>query len=360
MVTATDATSLIVGDGAYPILTIKPYGKGYFIYLSQFQPLVGHGGFAPSTYAYVIFRRSIEWAFEMMSLPIPKVSPWPYQYDAAFMVRHDLEDFTNEVAGIEASAQFEATNQCAGDYYFCTGTLRDDASPTYNTNAMVAGLRRAVTNYGAVIGSHNGGLKNPVNLSLTRGSYDYWHWGTDEALDVTPAGYASGKAYATASLSNSMVNIESWLAGTGNGHGLRAWVAPYFNATRENSYDLQAQLNVKITGDQKISPYPHWTLSTLTPNKRYSHLSEPVSDWFVGGLVAQSLEPWHSPGIQTTNTMRQGIDFYYNLGALVNFYSHTLSTGLGDAGGLVPAYVVYCANTNLHPRHVGNERSGRL
>ena len=34
--------------------------------------------------------------------------------------------------------------------------------------------------------------------------------------------------------------------------------------------DIQAQLNVKISGDQKISPFPHWTLSTLTPNKRYS------------------------------------------------------------------------------------------
>ena len=69
-------------------------------------------------------------------------------------------------------------------------------------------------------------------------------------------------------------------------------MSPYFNATREDSYDLQAALNVKITGDQKLTPFPHWTLSTRTANKRYPLLSEPVSDWFVGGLVAQSLEPW--------------------------------------------------------------------
>lgn len=346
-VTATDATVLAQGDTS-PFLTIKQYGKGYFIYCAAFQPLMGHSGFAPSTYAYVIFRRAIEWAFESFNMPVPRISPWPYQYEAALMVRHDLENFTNEVAAIESSAQFEFTNHALGDYYFCTGTLRDDAWPTFDTNSIVAGLRRAVTNWGATIGPHNGGLKNPNNNALLRGDYDYWHWGTDEALATNPPGYASGKAYATISLSNSFREVESWLTGVTN--GLRSWVQCYFNGTREDSYDLQAQVGVNISGDQKITPFPHWTLSTVTPNKRYSFLTEPVSDWFVGGLVAQSLEPWHSPGIQTTNTLHSAIDFYYNLGALINFYSHTLSTGFGPAGGLQTEYVLYSVNTNLHPR----------
>jgi hypothetical protein len=343
----TDATMLAQGD-ATPFLTVKQYGKGYFIYCAAFQPLIGHSGFAPGMYAYVIFRRAIEWAFESANLPLPKLSPWPYQYDAAFMIRHDLENFTNEIAAIEASAQVEFTNGAKGDYFFCTGTLRDDASLTYKTNNLVTSLRRAVTNYGATIGPHNGGLKNPNNPSLVRGQYDYWHWGPDEALDVTPPGYPSGKAYASASISNSFRDVESWLAGITN--GLRSWVGCYFNATREDSYDLQAQLGVKIAGDQKLTPFPHWTVSTLTPGKRYSFLTEPVSDWFVGGLVAQSLEPWHPPGVQNSATLHAGIDFYYNLGALINFYSHTLSTGLGDAGPLVPDYLTYSLNTNLHPR----------
>jgi Ig-like domain-containing protein/putative Ig domain-containing protein len=346
-VRTTTATVLAQGD-ATPLITIKPFGKGYFIYCSAFQPLIGHSGFAPGMYAYVIFRRAIEWAFESAQLPLPKLSPWPYQYDAAWMIRHDLENFTNEIAGIEASAQVEFTNGAKGDYYFCTGTLRDDASPTYNTNNVVASLRRAVTNYGATIGPHNGGLKNPNNPALVRGDYDYWHWGPDEALDTTPAGYANGKAYALASLSTSFLNVESWLKGITN--GLRSWVGCYFNATRDDSYDLQAQLGVKIAGDQKLTPFPHWTFSTATPGKRYALLSEPVSDWFVNGLVAQSLEPWHSPGIQTSQTLHEGIDFYYGLGALINFYSHTLSTGFGDAGQLVPDYITYSLNTNLHPR----------
>jgi hypothetical protein len=71
------------------------------------QPLIGHSSWAPGMYSYVLFRKAIEWAFESSKLPVAKLSPWPYPYDAALMVRHDLEDFANEIAGIEASAQIE-------------------------------------------------------------------------------------------------------------------------------------------------------------------------------------------------------------------------------------------------------------
>src|SRR5205085_6270976 len=130
-------------------------------------------------------------------LPVPKLSPWPFPYDAALTVRHDLEDFQNEIAGIEASAQVEFTNGVKGDYFFCTGTLRQDMSPTYDTNAVVASMRRAISNYSAIIGPHNGGLRNPYdNPPLTNVDYDFWHWGPDEALDASPPGYPNGKAYA--------------------------------------------------------------------------------------------------------------------------------------------------------------------
>jgi hypothetical protein len=345
-VKASGATVLAQGDSS-PLLLVKPYGKGLFIYNAAFQPLIGHSGFAPGMYAYMLFRRSIEWAFASANLPVPKLSPWPYQYDAAFMIRHDLENFTNEVAAIQASAQVEYNNGAKGDYYFCTGTVRDDVTSS-SRNSIIAGLRQAVTNYGATIGPHNGGLKNPNNSSLKRGDYDYWHWGPDEALDVTPAGYASGKAYAFTSISNSFRDVEGWLSGITN--GLRAWVGCYFNATREDSYDLQAALKVNIAGEQKLTPFPHWTLSTRTAGLRYSMLSEPVSDWFVGGLVAQSLEPWHPPGVYDSTSLHSAVDFYYKLGALINIYSHTLSTGLGDAGALVADYITYSLNTNTHPR----------
>jgi uncharacterized repeat protein (TIGR01451 family) len=221
-------------------------------------------------------------------------------------------------------------------------------APAYDTNAVVASLRRAVTNYGATIGSHNGGLKNPNNPALVRSDYDYWHWGPDEALDVTPPSYASGKAYALASMSSSFQDIESWLGGLTN--GLRAWVGCYFNSTREDSYDIQAQLGVNIAGEQKLTPFPHWTLSTRTANKRYPFVTLPVSDWYVGGLVAQSMEPWHPPGIHNSASIHNLVDFYYGMGGLINLYCHTLSTGEGDAGPLVPDYITYSVNPTLHPR----------
>ncbi len=345
-VAASDATVVAQADVS-PMLTVKQFGKGYFIYYSPMQPLIGHGGWAPGMYAYMLFRKAIEWAFESANLPVTRLSPWPYPYDSAFMVRHDLENITNEVAAIAASAQFEFTNGARGDYYFCTGTLRED-TPAANTNAVVINLRQAVTNFGATIGPHNGGLSNANNGLLVRGDYDYWHWGLDEALSATPSNYPSGKIYALASLSNSFANTESWLSGITN--GIRAWVAPYFNATREDSYDIQAQLGVKIAGEQKLTPFPHWTVSTRTPGKLYGILSEPVVDWYISTNVAQDLEPWHPPAVHTTLTSHQAVDYYYNIGALINLYSHTLSTGLGDAGQLTPDYVTYCLNTNIHPR----------
>ena len=360
-VTAGGATVLATGDNG-PYILLKQYGKGWIIYDAAFEPLIGEGGFAPGMYAYMILRRSIEWAFETANLPIPKISPWPYQYDSAYMVRHDLENFGNEMADIVNSAAIEFTNGAKGDYYLCTGTVRQDMSSLYNTNIVITNMRWAVSHYGATVGPHNGGFRDPNNPSLmeTNGvgsSYDFWHWGPDEAMNITTqltnaltgTVYPNGVAYAKGSLSSAFLDIESWLTGLESSN-MRVWCAPNFNGTRENAYSNQAALGVKIAGEQKDGPFPHWTLSTGTAGKRYATLTEPVSDWFVGGLVAQSLEPWHPPGVQTSGTLHAAIDYYYNQGLLINFYSHTLATGEGDAGQLVPDYITYCANTNLHPR----------
>src|SRR6266850_5620571 len=176
-----DAAVIAQGDGA-PYLAVKPFGKGFFIYIAAFEPLLGHGGFAPGMYTYAILRKAIEWASETAKLPVIRLSPWPFPYDSAFMVRHDLENFGNEIAGVEASAQFEHANGVKGDYYFCTGTLRQDMAGVYDTNAVVGSLQRAISLYGATIGPHNGGLRNPRNPSLHETEYDFWHWGLDEAL----------------------------------------------------------------------------------------------------------------------------------------------------------------------------------
>ena len=341
LVDIIDSTTILVGE-LERMLMIKPYGKGYFIYYAPMQPLVGHGGWAPGMHAYKIFRNAIEWAFENQQMPIAKLSPWRFQHDAAATFRHDLENYQSEITHIEDSARIEFTNGVKGDYYFCTGTLREEIA---DTNAVIASLRRAVTNYGATIGSHNGGLKNPRNATLTLPDYDYWHWGPDEALDITPSGYANGTAYAKASVSNSFVDIETWLSGINTGG--RKFVGCYFNAARDESYTLLDQLQVKSVGEQKISPFPHWTLSTVTPNKRFGHVSIPLSDWYIGNQIVHPLDNFGNG--HTTNTIHEAVDFYYDMGALINLYSHTLATGEGDAGDLMPEYIRYCRDQNLHP-----------
>jgi len=334
-VSATNALVLAQGDTG-PYLVRKPFGKGTIIYEAAMQPLIGHGGNAPGMYAYGIFRNAIQQSFAAANLAIPKLSPWPFAYDAALEVRHDLENLQDQISAIPASAQFESTNGAKGDYYFCTGTLRVEMT---TSASAIAGLCKAVTNYGATIGPHNGGLPNSNNPALVLSNYDYWHWGTDEALDLTNLGshYSNGATYGFISTSNSFRDVEGWLGRLTN--GLRLMVAPHFNATREASYQIQQELKVKGTGEQKIGPFPGWVLSTSlqTADKIYPFVSLPTSDWYlVAPTVAQSMENGFVPG-----TMRQLIDFYYGWGALINVYSHSSSAGNGIAGTLASSYVTY-------------------
>ena len=215
---AADAGTTVIANGdSGPLLASRQYGKGVFIYHGAAQPLIGHGGYDSSMYAYLIYRNAIEWAFEAARLPVVKLSPWRYGYDAAYFVRHDFENTSASIRSVESSAAFESSVGAKGDYYFCTGTLREEMA---DKDAVIPTLRNAIASYGASIGSHNGGLKNPVNPALLLGDFDYWHWGPDEALDVTtfPTGsYTSGREYAKASILQSFQDIEGWFAGVDNG-----------------------------------------------------------------------------------------------------------------------------------------------
>ncbi|MRR05413.1 MAG: hypothetical protein EG828_00485 [Deltaproteobacteria bacterium] len=336
-VTASGATVLANGFSG-PLLTVTKYGNGEFIYHGAIQPLLGHNVTDPSMYAYLMYRKAIEWAFESFGLPIVKLSPWRYPYDAALILRHDFETYSSRIKAIEASAQFEQSLGAKGDYYFCTGALRQ--YPYSDKDRIISSIRNAVSLYGATIGSHNGGLSNPVNTALTPADADYWHWGPDEALDQSPPGYASGKDYANSSIAISFTDLEGWLAGLDNGRAgcgaagtcPRNWVSPYFNSTREDSKDILDQLGARTSGEQKIGPFPHWTISSKVPGKRFPTLSLPVSDWFVGLTVARALENF------TTDALHAAVDFYWNLGGtLLNFYGHYPSNN----GGLAQEYLQY-------------------
>lgn len=340
-----DATVVALGD-ASPYITVKHYGKGWFIYDAALQPLIGHGGLAPGMYAYGIFRNAIQWAFETAKLPVTKLSPWPYPYDAALVIRHDLQDFQTEIGDIVGSANIENQYGGFGDYYFNTGTLRVEMT---NSATVINSLRQAVVSYNASIGPENGGLQNQDNPSLPLGNPAYWGWGPDEVLDLTsnslPGGYSNGFQYALVSISNSFTDMEGWMSGLTN--GIRSWTSPNFNATREGSYQIEEQLNVRTTGEEKLTPFPSWVLSTSlqTANKRYPFITLPVSDYFYGPDIRPSMESGYFPG-----SMHALVDTFYGLGGLINLNSHTLATGEGAAGSMQLDYVSYSLNSTLHPR----------
>jgi hypothetical protein len=344
-VRAADGTEVIATGAGGPLIATKAFGAGRIIYHAAAQPLIGHGVYDPGMYAYLIFRKAIEWAFEAANVPIVKKSPWEYEYDAAFIVRHDYEGDPNGISQVESSAQAEKQLGIRGDYFFSTGAIRiGSGDPRYSDaqkQDVIESLRRAVADDGATIGSHNGGLKHVLG-SYTYNDYNYWHWGPDEVLDATslPAGYADGRAYAKDSLKRSFEDIEGWLQGLDNGRAgcgaadncPRIWVAPFSNSTREASYQILDELGVITAGEQKISPFPHYTLSTQVVGKRYPQVTLPTSDWFRGGDIAQSMESHND------STLRAAIDFYYGLGALINIYSHGNS-----AVGLPHTYIRYAA-----------------
>lgn len=322
-----NATELAAGDGG-PLLTSKKYGQGQIIYHSEFQPLIGHDAYDPGMYEYVIYRRAIEGAFASFGLPLIKVSPWPFRYDAALLSRHDFEADTTHFSQLNSSARFEKSIGVHGDYYMCTGALRVNLN---NDPGLIADLQDAVGNYGATIGSHNGGLRNPNNPALSVADTDYWHWGPDEALNTTPAGYASGKEYAYVSLLGSFSDLERWLTGYDNGRPgcgaagncPRTFSSPYFNGTRSDSRDILQQLGVITTGEQKIGPFPHRSLSYKVAGKLFSAVQLPVSDWFVGNSVAQAIDDPFGNYYHTTASIHAAVDFYHGNGFLINFYGHT-------------------------------------
>jgi len=330
------ATVLANGD-AGPLLAVRNYEKGQFIYHGAMQPLIGHGVIDPSIYSYLIYRKAIEWAFESFQLPVVKLSPWRYPYDAALLVRHDFEGNMDVIKTIKASAQYEHALGVSGDYYFCTGALRTYTGSDKAT--VISNMKDAVSVYGATIGSHNGGLRNP-DASLPPSDEQYWHWGPDQALGSTFSGYASGKAYASSSIATSFQDIAGWLSGVDNGRaGCAAtstcpknWASPLFNATNEDSRGILEQLGSTTMGEQKVGPFPHWSLSYNTPGKRFSHLSLPTSDWFVGAEIPQALDMGH-----TWTSIREAVDAYHGNGMLLNFYGHQPSS----VSGLEQDYVIY-------------------
>ena len=307
------ALVLITIDGNV-MLAVKQYSSGMFIYHSELAPLASYSIYSPVAYEYMFFKQAVEWAFENQHVPLAKLSAWPYQYDSAFIMRHDLDISYASVPWIVSSAAAEQALGVTGQYYVVTGDVRDAAN-----NADLISLIQQAQSLGAQIGSHNGGLNcTPWDPSLQYGDYLYYHWSPDEAMTNYPTGTADGINYANTSISMSLDDLQSWL-----GQRPDIWVSPNGQANLEESLQILASLGIKTSGEFTPSPYPGFAFSLSNETKSYAVYEVPFSRWISSsGTVYQSMEDLAA---SAPNDMQQLVDFYYNMGALVSPYSHSSS-----------------------------------
>ena len=296
------------------MLAIKPYSNGMFIYHSELAPLASYSIFTPVAYEYMFFKQAIEWAFENQHVPLTKLSPWPYQYNSAFIMRHDMDISYQSVPWIASSAAAEKAMGVTGQYYIVTGDVRDAAN-----SADLISLIQQAQSLGAQIGSHNGGLNSsPWDPTLQYGDYLYYHWSPDEAITNYPTGTADGINYASTSISMSFDDLQSWL-----GQRPSIWVSPNGLANLEDSIQVIAGLGIKTSGEFTTSPYPNFAFSLSKAAQVYDVYEVPFSRWISSsGAVLQSMEEMAS---YAPNDMQQLVDFYYNMGALVSPYCHSSS-----------------------------------
>ncbi|MGE5555962.1 MAG: hypothetical protein ACM3UY_06855, partial [Methanocella sp.] len=313
--TASNPAEVLATIDGNVMLATKAYSQGRFIYHSELAPLAGYGVYAPDTYEYVFFKNAIEWAFESSNMPLTRLSPWPYAYDSAFIVRHDLDFSMNGVQWIVNSTLMEQSLGVVGQYYVVTGDVNDASNKAF----LVSQLQQA-QGLGAEIGSHNGGFNcSPWAPYLKYGDWAFYHWGSDEAIAYHPSGKAAGISYASDSINKSLSELQTWL-----GQRPTIFASPAGRGCLDESMQILESLGIKTTGDLNIGPFPYMAFSLTTKGKTYDILQVPTGEWInSSGAVLQTLEE-HS-----SESLRNAVDFYYDIGALVGLYSHSSSqTGI--------------------------------
>jgi len=381
------------GTDRGPLIATRAYNSGRFVYFGSFSPILGHGSFHSDMYSYMVIRNAIEWAFEAAELPILKRSTWQYDYDAAYLVRHDYESVPSYIQdGILFSAQEElALGQAAGveikgDYFFTTGSMNDGI---LNSSVAIANMRTAVTSpLGATVASHNGGLEHPVNFdsdpgnNYVVGDYAYRHWGPDEALNVAIPNDPLSRTiqqYIGDSVRISFEEIEGWMSaapavdngpagcgtsGTGGAYDCpRVWAAPGLNSTRDQSQRIVEGQGPIIGSDQAAGPFPHETIPYVNPLAPIDtagpslFLSVPVNEWYppddgnpnTALRVVQSIENYPSVA-----SLQAAIDYYDSIGSLINIIGHRPTNRNCTGGG---AAFLKCTLQHEYVEHLASDSS---
>jgi len=264
----------------FPLLTTTHFGNGNFIYQAEMASLAGWGGLAPGTFEYVFIRRAIEWAFEKKKIPIVRLATWPYPKGAAFQTRWDMDWYPGSLKSL---VDTEAANGVRGQYYVTTSFVDDNG----------ALLNWAKAN-GAIITSHS---------------------------DVHVGPDAQSPADANNNILTSLNKLQSWM-----GERTSDWVSPNYQSIKDDSFQALVDNGIKAAGEQNFGPFPHFTLSMTTPEKHYDLLQLPTSEW-VPNSATSSEDRVRMERISASSIV-DAVDFYYDLGALINIYGHPYSSNV--------------------------------
>jgi len=328
---ASSATVLAATGSNKPILAVKGYGAGRFIYHSEFNPLAGYSMHTIANLVYGFYRKAIDEAHSALGLPNVRLGAWPWPNVAGFMTRHD--HFSNfGFDGIRGTAddaqvaQIENAHGVRGGYFLRTDTAlpvgSDPCLPGFGSTC-VAQVRTNVSNMaalGARFGSHT----------------------TNESQEPSQA-----------NIHASLDRLQAYL-----GFRPTIFVAPGGSAMRDTTKGGLVAEGIVTEGDIAHGAHPHFALRVDTATEysdaaRWSlvdmpavgYYGTPASGAFAGGIWAHEITS-NPPNCNNDGTVRpcmeKAVDLQYALGGLINLYEH-----IGDGGLANPTpaqfeqYIVY-------------------
>ncbi|MHC5183834.1 MAG: galactose-binding domain-containing protein, partial [Planctomycetota bacterium] len=331
-VQSTTATVLAETSTGDPILTVKDYGQGRFIYHSEFNPLAGYSMHTVANFTYGFYRKAIEEAHVAMSLPLVRIGTWPWPYVAGFMTRHDhfsnfgFDGVSGTADDLEV-AQIEADRGVQGVHLLRTHTalpLGSDActDPGYgNTcSSVVQSNIQNMLGLGAEIGTHT------MNES---------------------------QEPAQANIAGSLDRLEYYL-----GFRPTVFVAPGGSGMRDATKQGLVNEGILTKGDIAFGAHPHFALKIDTATEYDNSARWPLVDMpatgyygtpggggFAGGIWAHEITA-NPSGCNNDGTVRpcmeKALDFQYNLGGLVCLYDHIGDNSLQNANASqFAAYIDY-------------------
>lgn len=346
-VAATTATVLATTGDNFPILTVKNYGAGRFIYHSEFNPLAGYTMHTVASHVYGFYRTAINQAHAARGLPNVRLGAWPYPYVAAFMTRHDhtpnfgfnttpdrpgcsrVPRCTKNCCEDHSVAEIEHRNGVRGSYFLRTGpgsryrgalpsTDRSAPCPVGDTDCdrqITDNLAYMANELGALFGSHtldedeeplDGPGRRPVGESLDRLQR---HLPLRGGVAVRPT----------------------------------IFVTPGARAILDETIKGLSDAGITSTGDIAYGAHPHFALrmaSTEYGNRaRFSIIEIPATSYFgpvIGGpgfgggiwshQISSNPPNCNNDGTHTSGMgipcMHKAVGLMYRLGGLINLYDH--------------------------------------